>query len=328
VFHLLSEETPVPIDEYFTEMFAAFERAAAEVPAEERGAMVGEFIDEYTASARPVDDSGVAVEDVSIDGPHGPIPVRTYRPENAASGALLWAHGGGFLAGDLDMLEGHMVSMELARRAGVAVASVDYRLAVDGVRYPVPIDDVHAAWNWWSGQESFEGLPVSIGGASAGAALALAAAMRVRDRGERTPDSIQLAYPFAHFPNPALSASLSAEMESVLFRFDPLDLEGAARNYVGRITEMPPDAFPGAGRLDELPPTRIVVSEYDDLRPSAELLERQLTEVGVQVESYTALGMTHGHLNHPASLPEVGRSLDFFAEGLARARHENDRPER
>ncbi|GAB3995727.1 hypothetical protein GCM10029992_13760 [Glycomyces albus] len=176
-----------------------------------------------------MDATGITVEDLAIDGPHGPIPVRTYRPADPLNAALVWAHGGGFLAGDLDMLEGHMVSMELARRAGAAVVSVDYRLAGDGVRHPVPIDDLHAAWLWWSGQDSFRDLPIAIGGASAGGALATSVAMRVRDRAERTPDSLLLAYPWAHFPVPVLSASLLAEMEPIPWRFDPSDSRARSR---------------------------------------------------------------------------------------------------
>lgn len=85
---------------------------------------------------------------------------------------------------------------------------------------------------------------------------------------------------------------------------------------MGRISDLPPDAMPGAARLDGLPPTRIVVSEFDDLRSSAELLERQLRERDVPVESYLALGMTHGHLNHPPRLPAIDESIDFLAKGL------------
>ncbi|WP_328676143.1 hypothetical protein [Streptomyces sp. NBC_00343] len=46
---------------------------------------------------------------------------------------------------------------------------------------------------------------------------------------------------------------------------------------------MPTDALPGATRLDGLSPTRIVLSSHDDLRPSGELLERQLAEAKVPV---------------------------------------------
>lgn len=307
----------MPVDEYFTTMFRGLETATAPGGTdEEKGALAQAYMREYIGDALAWDGTGVAVEDTAIDGPHGPIPLRLYRPESGASGAILWCHGGGFRHGDLDMHEGHVVSIELARRAGVAVASVDYRLADDTVKYPVPSDDVLTAWDWWCDQPLPEGAPIGLGGASAGAALALTTALRTRDTGGRAADVLLLAYPFAHYPNPALSPAMSAEMAAVPFRFEPEGVEDMVRNYVGRISDVPPNALPGAARLDGLPSTRIVVSEYDDLRASAELLERQLREVGVPVESYLASGMTHGHLNHSPDLAEVAQSLDFFAKGL------------
>jgi acetyl esterase len=307
----------LPVDEYFTKMFRGIETASAQGTTEEEKAGLGwAFADDYSKNALATwDDSSVAIENITIDGPHGPIPLRLYRPEGPIDGAVLWCHGGGFRHGDLDMFEGHGVSVELARRAGVAVASVDYRLADGTVKYPVPIDDVHAAWNWWTEHADTDG-PIGLGGASAGAALALSTALRTRDTGGRAADVLLLAYPFAHYPNPSLSPAMSAEMAAVPFRFEPEGVEDMVRNYVGRISDVPPDALPGAARLDGLPPTRIVVSEYDDLRASADLLERQLREVGVPVESYLAAGMTHGHMNHTPDVAEVANSLDFFAKGL------------
>ncbi|MEV6345674.1 alpha/beta hydrolase fold domain-containing protein [Actinoplanes sp. NPDC051851] len=284
--------------------------------------------------------------------------MRIYGEGCPGGDVLVWAHGGGFRHGDLEMPEAHMVAAELARRAGVIVVSVGYRLATGTVRYPVPIDDVHAVWGWvctGGGQPGTvtssgpgdeqrdravsavpadglpcravsavpgdeqrgralsaglgDGLPgrVAIGGASAGAALALATAMRARDAGERTADLLVLAYPFVHYPSPG--AGDRADIE---------DVEDMVRNYVGRISDVPPDALPGMARLDGLPPVTVVLSEDDYLRPSGELLERQLREVGVPVETMLAAGTTHGHLNRPADHPDgVEDSLTFFAKALA-----------
>lgn len=307
----------MPVDAYFTEMFRGLAAAAAEGGTEAAiEARKQAFLLELQGDPKQWDATGVAIEAAAVEGPHGPVPVRVYRPEDASGGAILWAHGGGFLAGDLDMYEGHVVSIELARRARAAVASVDYRLAVDGVRYPVPIDDVHAAWNWWCAQAHPTGAPIAIGGASAGAALVLASALRSRDAGTRAPDALLLAYPFAHYPNPAPTPGQSAAMAAVPHRFEPEDIEGMVRNYVGRISDVPRDALPGAARLDGLPRTAILASEYDDLRASADLLTRQLREVDVPVTSYLARGMTHGHLNHAPTVPEVSASLDFLAKHL------------
>ena len=268
---------------------------------------------------------GVSVSDALIDGPHGPIPVRIYEPAEPAS-ALLWVHGGGFQAGDLEMRESHVVSAELAARAGSRVVSVDYRLASADVRFPVPLDDVQAAWRHLRA-ETPDALPVAIGGASAGAALALATTLRERDAGTRLPDHVLLAYPFAHFPNPALDDAVVRELMPLppLLRFPPAGIEDMVRTYVGRLSDLPPHALPGAAPLHGLPPTAVLVSEYDELRGSAELLLRQLAEAGVAATGYLAQGMPHGHLNRTPALPEVDRSLAFFAAQLRTLAHANGR---
>ncbi|QHC68206.1 alpha/beta hydrolase fold domain-containing protein [Rathayibacter sp. VKM Ac-2759] len=261
--------------------------------------------------------AGVTVSDASAGGPHGPIPLRVYDPAEATGPALLWVHGGGFQAGDLDMQESHVVSAELAARAGSRVVSVGYRLASETVRYPVPLDDVHAAWRQLRA-ETPEATPVAIGGASAGAALAVATALRLRDAGTRLPEHVLLAYPFAHFPNPAVDDDVLRELMTLpaLLRFPTASIEGMVRTYVGRLSDLPADALPGAAPLAGLPPVSVMVNEFDELRGSAELLLRQLAEAGVAATGYLARGMPHGHLNRTPALPEVDRSLAFFAAQL------------
>jgi acetyl esterase len=260
----------------------------------------------------------VDVTEEVASGPHGDVPLRVYRPRGSLqAGGLLWVHGGGFWAGDLDMPESFMVASELAARSGLTVASVDYRLAVNGVRFPVPLDDVVAAWGWFAAQA---GKPagISLGGASAGGALALAAAMRLRDEGRTLPDGLFLAYPVVHFPVPTLPDDIAAEMRGfpALLRFPPAGIEAMFANYVGRLTDIPALATPGHGVLTGLPPVFLLECEYDDLRPSADLLGTQLVESGVEVARRIAYGMPHGHLNRTPGLPEVDASLDFFAAGL------------
>jgi acetyl esterase/lipase len=137
-------------------------------------------------------------------------------------------------------------------------------------------------------------------------------------RGQAGAALLLLAYPFAHYPNPALDDALAAEMRvfPAFMRFPPKTIEDMVRAYVGRISDLPPDALPGAARLGGLPATHLLLSEYDDLRPSGELLERQLREAGVPVSTYLARGMPHGHLNRTPALGEVDASLGYFAAAL------------
>jgi acetyl esterase/lipase len=266
----------------------------------------------------------VEIEERTASGPHGPVLLRVYRPRDLAAGApgLVWAHGGGFMSGDLDMPEAHVVAAELAARAGAVVASVEYRLATPTVHHPVPVDDLEAAWHAFLGDAEELGVDpagVAIGGASAGANLAAAVVLRLRDAGA-PPAALLLAYPAMHFPNPALEGPVAAEMPDLppTLRFPASSVTQIFRAYFGRITDIPAESSPGLADLTGFPPTRIVLSEYDDLRASGELWIEQLEERGIPVTAMVAAGMLHGHLNIPpvAELPEIGRSLAFLAEGL------------
>ena len=104
---------------------------------------------EFNIDPYPWSMPDLAITELNVPGPHGLIPVRTYEPKSRPPvGGLLWVHGGGFTSGSLDGNEAHVVSAELAARAGAKVVSVDYRLATDAVQYPVPLDDVLTAWRW------------------------------------------------------------------------------------------------------------------------------------------------------------------------------------
>ncbi|MFS2056229.1 alpha/beta hydrolase, partial [Variovorax sp. CT11-76] len=88
------------------------------------------------------------VRDLAADGPHGPIPVRIYRPLASGAGplpVLVYYHGGGWVIGDLDTHD--VLCRELANDAGCAVVAVDYRMGPEH-RFPAAVDDVLAATRW------------------------------------------------------------------------------------------------------------------------------------------------------------------------------------
>lgn len=101
-----------------------------------------------------------------------------------------------------------------------------------------------------------------------------------------------------------------------VLRFFPQVVVAIFQTYLGRIDDIPAAEAPGLADLSGFPPTRILVSELDDLRSSGELFAQQLVSRGVPVEVTVAEGMLHGHLNIPpvGALPEIARSLDFLAQ--------------
>jgi acetyl esterase/lipase len=225
-------------------------------------------------------------------------------------------HGGGFVSGSVHDTESVIPATELAARAGAVVVSVDYRLAIGGVRYPVPLDDVEAAWHWMT--QNVDAGRYLIGGASAGANLAIGCAVRLRDAGARIPDGMLLAYPLAHFPTPAPSPERAAELAQLpaMLRFPAEYQLATVHHYLGRVDDLPADAAPGDHDVAGLPEAWIAPAEFDDLRPSGELLAEQLRAAGVPVHVDLAAGMVHGHLGRSPSLEPVSATLDFFASAL------------
>ncbi|TDD34971.1 alpha/beta hydrolase [Actinomadura sp. KC06] len=152
-----------------------------------------------TMRAAPGPDDGLVVTDRVIPAREGSpdIPVRIYaargRPEPGP--ALLFFHGGGFVTGGLETEE--VRCSEIARRTGVLVISVDYRLAPEHP-FPCAFEDCYDAL-WWTAANAsalgVDGARIALGGNSAGGALTAAVAMAARDQGGPSPAYQVLLYP-------------------------------------------------------------------------------------------------------------------------------------
>lgn len=264
--------------------------------------------------------ASIEFESMAIAGTGGDVPARAYRPRGSATAALVWVHGGAFLAGDLDMAEAHWTSLYLASR-GIAVLSLDYRKAVGGIHYPAPVMDVVAGWRWAvdrAGPFGVDPALVHLGGASAGAALACSVAKMVRDDGETTPRSLLLAYPVTHasvVPWDGGDADAQRRDLGALF-FDADDFQLVLDNYRGPVAPRDdPYLFPANGRLAGLPPTLVVAAERDALRPGAESLADALAAERVSVRFEVVTGATHGVLSDPTA-PIGQRVLTRMAEWI------------
>ena len=284
-------------------------------------ARLDEFMSITDAPAPPA----VDVRDDAAPGPHGPVPVRIYAPISGGTGlpCLVWLHGGAFRMGDLDMPEADWTAREICERAGAVVVSVDYRLCVGGVTYPVPQEDTVAAIRWVRDSAASLGVDpdrISVGGASAGGNLAAGATLRVRDDDGWCPANLLLAYTTLHAVVPPPSPSLAPLLADVplLLRFLPDVRRGITENYLGGPASGADGyAMPANAVLEGLCPVLLLNSEYDDLRASAEAFAGQLAVAGVDVRQVLARGMLHGFLNLHAGIGPVDEALDLMAQIVA-----------
>ncbi|MBL7487546.1 alpha/beta hydrolase fold domain-containing protein [Frankia sp. AgB1.9] len=274
----------------------------------------------------------VAIREVAVSVGDASIRTRLYTPAGAPStAALLWMHGGGFSGGSIDMPEGDAVSRAFAR-AGVAVLSVDYRRVpplsrvrrwrgAPAVRFPVPVLDCLAAWRRLVEEAEPLGLKagqIFAGGASAGANLAVMSTLRAASAGAPVPAGLLLAYPLLHPVLPARPTERARGLRArFLGRVAQRSVRMMAANFVGAAnTSRVAGAFPAREDLDGFPPTLIVTGEHDSLRASGEAFADDLRPRGVEADCQMEVGVRHGHLNHPDSVP-FAHTMSVFTTWLS-----------
>lgn len=230
----------------------------------------------------------VAVEDMAIAGPAGPIPCRLYVPREAPLGVGVYLHGGGWVLGALDDFDA--LVRTLAHRSGCVLLSVDYRLAPEHP-FPAALEDAAAAIAWaaTTGCARFSvGPGIVVAGDSAGANLAavssLHAAAQIRAQVLFNPcvDAAFDTASYREFGNDLLLTE--ADMRWFFAHYDP------SGNW-----ERPDIAPLRSTQLDNAPPTWIGVAEYDVLRDEGLAFASCLAAAGRLVTCRRYPGLIHGY---------------------------------
>jgi acetyl esterase/lipase len=257
----------------------------------------------------PPDREDVEKEDHRVAGPKNApdVPVRVYRPKAAASGprpAVFEIHGGGFMMGDIAMMDAWCQAV--AAQIDAVVVSVEYRLAPEHP-FPAGVEDCYAALVWTATEAKELGIDperIAIAGQSAGGGLAAAVALMARDRG-----GPKLCFQVLEIPE--LDDRLDTPS---MLAFDDTPLWNRPnafwswRHYLGPAHEgeVSPYAAPArAENLAGLPPAYISTMEFDPLRDEGILYGLRLLQAGVSVELHSFPGTFHGSSLLPTA--EVSR---------------------
>lgn len=243
------------------------------------------------ARAAAAGTDGVTVESRSLGGPDGQrLDLRVYRGAAGSPAPLVvYAHGGGFVTGNLDT--DHAQCVELARAAGCLLVSVDYRLAPENP-CPAALADVEAALRHVvANPDEFDADPgrVAVMGRDAGAALVAGLAQRMFDE-EGPPILVQILH------QPMLDSDTTPSRRE--FQRTP-GLNGPAvsrawSHYLGHAAAGGQGVPAHRANLEGLPPTFISCSEIDPCRDEAIGYANRLLHAYVHTELHVIAATFNG----------------------------------
>lgn len=271
---------------------------------------IGAFLGEGSA---PLKDE----RDLSLPGPHGQVPCRLYLPDGVARPPLIvYAHGGGFMQGSLDSWD-HMLR-ELVCESGAAALSVDYKLSPEH-KFPVAFDETAAMVRLAAREGAGFGIDptrLAVGGDSAGANLALAAALAAREAGETAIRLMLLVY-----------GCFSTDCDSPSWqRFGQgPGLSQAQMRWIWETYLTSPEEYrdwraaPMLGRLEGLPRAHLIVGRLDPLLDDSERMAARLKEAGVPTALRVYDGLNHGFIRYGRLIGSARRALGDCAAALRQA---------
>jgi acetyl esterase len=259
--------------------------------------------------------------DLSLPGPHGQVPCRLYLPDGVEGPPLLvYAHGGGFMQGSLNSWD-HFLR-DLVRQSGVAALSVDYQLSPE-VKFPVAFDEMVAMTRLAAREGAGLGIDptrLALGGDSAGGNLALAAALAMRDAGERALRFQLLIY-----------GCFSTDCDTPSWQrfgrgagLSQSQMRWIWETYLERL-EQKQDwrAAPAVGDLKGVAPAHLIVGSLDPLLDDSNNLAKKLKAAGVSCELTIYQGINHGFVRYGRLIGTARRAIAECAAalkaGLARA---------
>lgn len=261
---------------------------------------------------RPAD-SALSITEETLAGADGgePLRARLYTPVGAERGLLVWFHGGGWATGSI---ESHDLALRLlAVESGVAVLSIDYRLAPEHP-WPAAPDDALAAWRQISEERHRFGPSGAtlVGGDSAGGNLAAVLCLDLREAGETQPDGQVLVYPACDLAGESASYGSFANgffltEEKMEFYKDAYVPERDLRPNL-RISPIFSES------LADLAPAYVCTAAADPLRDEGELYADQLAADGTPVD-LDRFPLIHGWMNMTVS-PSARKAFDRLATAV------------
>jgi acetyl esterase/lipase len=250
------------------------------------------------------------------------VPCRVFTPDGPATAVYLHFHGGGMMIGAPEMSD--FSSVDLRDRFGMAVVSVDYRLAPEHPHPAGPDDGVAVAeWLLANVEREFGSGRLLLGGESAGGYMAAIVLLRIRDElhAAHRVDGANLVfgvYDWGRSPSQRGIRPVPG-----LDLLDPVGISFFTECYLPGLTDderRDPSISPAFADLRDMPPALMSVGTADHLLDDTLMLSARWAAADNEVDLLVLPEMPHGFMAVPGEMTSLWakHTNEWFADILAR----------
>ena len=218
---------------------------------------------------------------------------------------LLYLHGGCYATGSVDTHRDLMTRLSIA--SSMRVLGLNYRLA-PAHPFPAAVEDAYAAYRWLL-KSGVDPGRIALAGDSAGAGLALATTLTLREDELPLPGAVVCLSPWVDLALTGDSMDTKAAADPIVSREM---LYGWGKLYLGDHDPRTPLASPLYAELQGLPPLLIQVGSTEVLLDDSRRLADRASAAGVDVALEIWPEMIHGWQNFGAILPEAREAIDHI----------------
>ena len=251
------------------------------------------------------------VENLTVSGPVGPVPIRIYHLESSGiHPALEFLHGGGFVVGSIDTHD--RIMRELAQRSRCVVVGVDYSLAPEQ-KFPVALEESLAVLRWMresGGDHGIDTERLAVGGDSGGASLTMGVAVSLQSEPPAWLQGLLLYYGWFGLQDSG-SSRLFGGTEDGLTKSDRDFYRESYLTSMDDLADLRLDVL--RADLRGLPPARLIVSDLDPLLDDSTTLAALFKRVEVPCELTIHEGVLHGFLHYSRMVDAATQALEAGA---------------
>ena len=215
------------------------------------------------------------IENINIDGTAAEW---ISAPNSRNDKVILYLHGGGYVAGTINMYRD--MASRIAKSTQARVLIIDYRLAPENEVFPAALEDAIKAYQWLINDQKIPSNNIIISGDSAGGGLTLATLLNLRDKKIELPAAAMCLSPWTDLTISGNTINSKADLDPFI---SPDALKFYAKTALMGKNPKNPLISPLFGDYTGIPPILIQVGTSECLLDDSIRVAEHVKKAGVDV---------------------------------------------